>query len=513
MSKFYITTAIVYINNTPHLGFIYELTGTDVLARYHRMIGDETFFLTGSDEHSLNVERRAREEGLSTKDFSDRMAEVYRQIESRFQISYDRFIRTEDPDHVKGVQDFIERIKQHDDIYKGTYEGWYCTSCEEFKQDADLRDGFCLIHPTLKATYLKEENYFFALSRYQDRLLEHFEKHPQFVQPESRRNEILSIIRGGLRDFSISRSTVRWGVPFPGDDRHVVYVWGDALTNYITGVGYGSDPAKFKTWWPADLHVIGKDITRFHAIYWPAMLMAAGLPPPKRIWSHGFMTIHGEKMSKTRGNILDPGDAVQRFGVDGVRYLLLRELPFDRDGDISWETMTDRFNADLANDLGNFVYRTLSMLQRYFDGKVPAPDGDTVALDQQLRTAFERAIRGLDKHMKAVDFTAALDLIWQAVNRGNKYIEETAPWVLAKQSDQRKRLQTVMYNLVEAIRLTTYLIMPFMPETATKIAAQVKADPKASWATAREWGRLAPRTQTTLGGVLFPRIEKPEPVA
>src|SRR5438309_5895024 len=243
------------------------------------------------------------------------------------------------------------------------------------------------------------------------------------------------------------------------------------------------------------------------------MLMAAGLPTPKRIWSHGFMTIHGEKMSKTRGNILDPGDAVQRFGAESVRDLLLRELPFDRDGEISWETMTDRFNADLANDLGNFVYRTLSMLQRYFDGKVPAPDGDASALDKQLQTAFERAVRGQDKHLKALDFTGALDLIWEAVNRGNKYIEESAPWVLAKQSDQRKRLQTVMYNLVEAIRLTSYLISPFLPETATKIATQIKADPKASWTTAREWGRLAPRTQTALGGVLFPRIEKPEPVA
>jgi methionyl-tRNA synthetase len=513
MSKFYVTTAIVYPNAAPHLGFIYELVGTDVLARHHRMIGDDTFFLTGTDEHSQNVRRRAEEEGVSTEAFTARMAQLYRDIEARFSIAYDRFIRTEDDDHVLGVQAFITKLQQKGDIYKGHYEGWYCVSCEAFKSEADLKDGYCLVHPTLKAQWLKEENYFFRLSSYQDRLQQHIDKHPEFIQPETRRNEVLGWLRAGLQDFSISRSTIKWGIPFPGDPKHVVYVWGDALVNYVTGVGYGTDEAMFKRWWPADLHVIGKDITRFHCLYWPAMLMSAGVAVPKRVYAHGFLTVRGEKMSKSVGNTIDPLEAAVRFGHDAVRYLLLRELPFDRDGDISWETMVDRFNADLANDLGNFVYRTLSMLQRYFDGKVPAPDGDEAPVDKQLRTAFERAVKGQDKHLKALDFTGALDLIWEAVNRGNKYIEETAPWVLAKQSDQRKRLQTVMYNLVEAIRLTSYLIAPFLPETAGKVAAQVKADLKTPWATAREWGRLAPRTQTSLGGVLFPRIEKPEPVA
>jgi len=513
MSKFYVTTAIVYPNAAPHLGFIYELVGTDTLARYHRLAGDDTFFLTGTDEHSQNVRRRAEEEGIPTTEFASRMAQLYRDVEARFGISYDRFIRTEDPDHVRGVQAFISKLQARGDIYKGTYEGWYCVSCEAFKGEADLKDGYCLIHPTLKAQWLKEENYFFKLSGYQDRLQQHIDKHPDFVQPESRRNEVLGWLKTGLQDFSISRSTIKWGIPFPGDDKHVVYVWGDALVNYVTGVGYGNDEAKFKHWWPADLHVIGKDITRFHCLYWPAMLMSAGLAVPKRVYAHGFLTVRGEKMSKSVGNYIDPFEAVDRFGAEAVRYLLLRELPFDRDGDISWETMTDRFNADLANDLGNFVYRTLSMLQRYFDGKVPAPDGDATALDKQLRTAFERAVRGQDKHMKTLAFTGALDLIWDAINRGNKYIEESAPWVLAKQSDQRKRLQTVLYNLVEAIRLTAYLVSPFLPETAVKIAAQVKADLNTPWATARDWGRLAPRTQTSLAGVLFPRIEKPEPLA
>lgn len=513
MGKFYATTAIVYPNAAPHLGFIYELVGTDTVARYHRLTGDETFFLTGSDEHSQNVRRKAEEEGVSTADFTARMAQLYRSVEKTFSISYDRFIRTEDADHYQGVQAFIAKMQARGDIYKGAYEGWYCVSCEAFKQEADLKDGYCLIHPSLRAQWLKEENYFFALSRYQERLQQHIDKHPEFVQPETRRNEVLGWLKIGLQDFSISRSTIKWGIPFPGDPNHVVYVWGDALVNYITGVGYGTDEARFKRWWPADLHVIGKDITRFHCLYWPAMLMSAGVALPKRVYAHGFLTVRGERMSKSAGNYIDPLEAADRFGADAVRYLLLRELPFDRDGDISWETMVDRYNADLANDLGNFVYRTLSMLQRYFDGKVPAPDGDSTALDKKLQAAFEAAVRGLDRYVKALDFSSALTAVWEAINRGNKYIEESAPWVLARQSDQRKRLQTVMYNLVEAIRITSYLIAPFLPETSGKIALLVKADLKTPWATARQWGRLAPRTQTSLGEVLFPRLEKPEPVA
>jgi methionyl-tRNA synthetase len=513
MSKFYVTTAIVYPNAAPHLGFIYELVGTDALARFHRLMGEETFFLTGTDEHSQNVRRRAEEEGVSTEDFTARMAQLYRDVEAKFSISYDRFIRTEDSDHVRGVQAFIARLQAHGDIYKGGYEGWYCISCEAFKQEADLKDGYCLIHPTLKAQWLKEENYFFALSKYQERLQQHIDKHPEFIQPETRRNEVLGWLKEGLRDFSISRSTIKWGIPFPGDDKHVVYVWGDALVNYITGVGFGTDEALFKRWWPADLHVIGKDITRFHCLYWPAMLISAGVALPKRVYAHGFLTVRGERMSKSAGNYIDPLEAAERFGADAVRYLLLRELPFDRDGEISWETMTDRYNADLANDLGNFVYRTLSMLQRYFDGKVPAPDGDATPLDKKLQTAFEAAVRGLERHLKVIDFSSALTQVWEAINRSNKYIEESAPWVLARQSDQRKRLQTVMYNLVEAIRLSSYLISPFVPETAARIATQVRADLKSPWATARQWGKLAPRTQTALGEPLFPRIEKPEPVA
>jgi len=305
MSKFYVTTAIVYPNAAPHLGFIYELVGSDALARFHRLVGDDTFFLTGTDEHSQNVRRRAEEDGVSTAEFTARMARLYRDIEARFGISYNRFIRTEDPDHVHGVQAFIEKMQANGDIYKGAYEGWYCVSCEAFKQDADLKDGYCLIHPTLKAQWLKEENYFFKLSNYQERLQQHLEKHPDFIQPESRRNEVLGWLRAGLQDFSISRSTIKWGIPFPGDEKHVVYVWGDALVNYITGVGYGSDETMFKRWWPADLHVIGKDITRFHCLYWPAMLMSARVALPKRVYAHGFLTVRRRPLRR-RGGPLSP---------------------------------------------------------------------------------------------------------------------------------------------------------------------------------------------------------------
>jgi methionyl-tRNA synthetase len=512
MAKFYVTTAIAYINGPPGLHHIYEFVGADALARYHRMIGDDTFFLTGTDEHGQKVERAANAAGEGPRVFSDRMSALFRDAMARYQISYDRFIRTEDPDHARGVADLLAKVMAKGDIYKGSYEGWYCPSCEAFYEPVELNDGFCRVHPSVKAVWLHEQNYFFALSRYQDRLRQHIEKHHAFIQPETRRNEILGWLDRGLQDFSISRQTVKWGLPFPGDPSQVIYVWGDALVNYITGVGYGSDEEKFKHWWPAELHIIGKDILRFHVLYWPAMLMSAGLPLPRQVWGHGWLTTRGERMSKTAGTSIDPMEVANRFGVDGVRYLLLREAPFDRDADISWEGLLDRFNADLANDLGNFVYRSLSMMQRYFDGKVPAADGDANKLDVELRKAFEKAVKAIDKHMKQLGFSAALEEIWAAVNRGNKYIEETAPWVLARQSDQRKRLQTVMYNLAEAIRLTSYLISPFMPETARKIAAQVKADLKTPWASAQQWGAMAPRTQTSLGEVLFPRLEKPEPV-
>jgi methionyl-tRNA synthetase len=509
MSRFYITTAIVYSNNVPALHTLYEVTGTDAVARFHRLMGDETFFLTGTDEHGLKMERSAREAGKDPRQYTDEMAALYQQVEQAYHVSYDRFIRTTDPDHALAVDQFLRRMQQRGDVYRGTYEGWYCVGCEAFKMEDDLVGGVCPLHPSLKPAWIKEQNYFFALAKYQDRLLEHLTAHPEFVEPATRRNEILAAIRGGLRDFSISRSSVRWGIPFPGDSDHVVYVWGDALINYLTGVGFGSDESRFKQWWPANVHVIGKDISRFHCIYWPAMLMSAGLPLPKQVWVHGWITQKGERMSKTAGTSMDPMEVAQEFGSDAARYCILREVPFDRDGDISWESMTLRYNTDLANDLGNLVYRTLTMLQRYYDGKVPAPAEEAAALDRELRKVVEQGIRGFEKHLKAINLTEAMAGIWAGINRANKYIEQSAPWNLAKRSEDRKRLDTVMYNLVETIRLTAFLISPFMPETAEKIAVQVKIDLSTPWATAKKWGGLRPRTQTQLGEPLFPRIEKP----
>ncbi len=513
MAKYYITTAIAYVNDVPALHFIYELTGADVLARFHRLIGDETFFLTGVDEHSLNVERQARREGKDPQAYCDEMAAAYRRVEQAFGISYDRFIRTSDGDHVQSVNQFVRRLQEAGDIYPGTYKGWYCVSCEAFRPQEDLIDGRCPIHPGLQPTWLEEQNYFFALSRYQQRLLDHLHATPSFVEPESRRNEVLGMLRRGLQDFSISRSSVRWGIPFPGDPAHVVYVWGDALVNYVTGVGYATDETRFKRWWPANLHIIGRDIIRFHCIYWPAMLLSAGLPLPKQVYAHGWMTAKGERMSKSAGTGVDPMEVAREFGVDAVRYCLLREVPFDRDGDISWEGLTLRYNADLANDLGNLVFRTLTMLQRYFDGKVPAPSEEVATpLDRELRRVVEQNVRSFERHMKAVRLSDAAAAVWTGINRANKYIEQSAPWNLAKRSEDRKRLDTVMYNLVEVIRLTAHLISPFMPEAAAKIAAQVRAELSTPWTTARRWGGLQPRTQTRPAEALFPRIEKPKPV-
>ncbi len=514
MARYYITTAIAYVNDAPALHYLYELAGADALARFHRLIGDATFFLTGVDEHSLHVERAARRQGKDPLAYCDEMARIYQQVEAAYGISYDRFIRTTDADHVRAVNIFLERLRAKGDIYPATYEGWYCVSCEAFKAEDDLVEGRCPTHPTMKPEWIREQNYFFALSRYADRLLEHIDAHPEFIEPPAPRNEVVAMIRRGLRDFSISRSTVRWGIPFPGDPGHVVYVWADALINYLTGAGFSADDRRFRRWWPANVHVIGKDISRFHCVYWPAMLLSADLPLPRQVFVHGWLHQTGERMSKSAGTAIDPMEMARELGVDGIRYCLLREVPFDRDGDASREGLTRRYHTDLANDLGNLVYRTLTMMQRYYDGKVPSPSEEaTTPLDRNLRRTVEQSIRRFERQMKGTDLAGALASIWVAISRANKYVEQSAPWNLARRSEERRRLDTVMYNLVEVVRLAAYLISPFMPDTAQRLAAQLKADLKAPWRTARKWGGLRPRTQTQVGETLFPRLEKPDPVA
>ena len=508
MNKFYVTTAIIYVNALPHVGHAYELIATDTIARYKRMTGYDVFFLTGTDENSLNADRKARSLGIPTQQYVDEMAATIKEVWNKLNISYDDFIRTTEERHKRVCQEFFMRAYNKGDVYLGSYEGWYCVSCEAFYREEELVSGNCPVHGT-KPEWLQEKNYFFALSKYQDRLLKHIEENPGFIQPETRRNEVLSFIRSGLQDFSISRSSMRWGIPVPIDPTQVLYVWFDALINYVSGIGWLSDPARFEHYWPADLHIVGKDITRFHCIYWPAMLMAADLPLPKEVFGHGFVYLRGERMSKSLGTGLDPAAIVDEFGgPDSLRYYLLREVPFGRDGDFTWEGFIQRHNSDLANDLGNLLNRTVSMVNRYFGGVVPPPSGQQQPVDIELATLATDTFTTVETNMNALAFSDALVAIWQFVGRANKYVEESAPWVLAK--TDRERLSTVLYNLVESLRLIAYATYPFIPETAEKTAKQlgIALEIGKNWEQTQKWGGYQPGTKVTEKPVpLFPKKE------
>lgn len=518
MDKFYCTTAIIYVNALPHVGHAYEMIATDALARYKRLTGHDVWFLTGTDENSLNAERKARELGLEPQVYVDQMVEGIKEVWAKLDISYDDFIRTTDDRHKRGCQDFFMRVYNNGDIYKGRYEGWYCVSCEVFYPEGQLVEGKCPVHQTTPE-WMVEENYFFALSRYQERLLRYIAEHPDFIQPETRRNEIVSFIESGLEDFSISRSSTRWGIPTPTDPAQVIYVWFDALLNYVTAAGYPHDMPRFEYLWPADVHIIGKDITRFHCIYWPAMLMSAGLPLPRQVFGHGFIYLKGERMSKTRGNIVDPAGLVDEFGVDAIRYFLLREVPFGRDGDFVWESLVQRYNADLANDLGNLLNRSLTMLHKYFAGEVPAPsiEGD---LEKDVRRVAAEAVQKVERAMQAYQFSDALVSIWELVTRANRYIEEAAPWVLAKQVCQgrpsgqvdqvaEQRLASTLYCLAEVLRLLGHLVWPFIPEAAQKMADQLNVPLTigGDWAKTISWGGVVPGTRIGTPQPIFPRLE------
>jgi methionyl-tRNA synthetase len=475
--KHYLTTAIPYANTAPGLHTLYEVIGADVLARWHRMRGDETWFLTGTDEHSVNIAQRAEELGMDTRAFVDEQVAKFKEAEDRLLLTPDRFIRTSDADHAVASQEMVRRAHANGDIYLGRYEGWYCPS-EGFKAPSDLletSDGMkCPQHPNATLQYLTEDNWFFRLSAYQERLERHFAEHPDFVQPEFRRNEMLAFLRQGLEDFSISREGATWGIDFPIGTGHKIYVWFDALINYITGVGFPNDEAMFRKWWPADLHIIGKDIARFHTLYWPAMLWSAGLEAPKRVWVHGFMTLQGERMSKSRGNFFDPNAMVAALGVDGTRYATLREVPFDRDADVSWDTFLRRYNADLANDFGNLVNRALVMTDRYVEGKRQAPEAGTVPLAQEWGIAATRWREALE----ATLLHEALAALWGFVGAANRFVDAERPWVLAREAaagDERAaaRLRDVLGDLLEACRLVGLAAAPFMPETAVRLADQL----------------------------------------
>lgn len=504
---FYITTAIDYVNASPHIGTAYEKIAADFVARSRRLLGCDTRFLMGNDEHSVNVARAAAEQGMSPHAYCDQMETRFRQVWEHLNISFDDFIRTTEVRHAKAVRHLFETIHATGDIYKGKYKGYYCESCEAFKVEKELENGLCPLHRR-EPRWLEEENYFFALSRFQERLRQHIQEHPEFVQPEIRRNEVMNVIESGLEDISVSRSGVEWGIPLPIDPSHVVYVWFDALINYVSALEYPEDPhGTFRRFWPCDLHVIGKDITRFHCIIWPAMLMSAGVVLPKTVWAHGFVSVNGERLSKTLGNIIPPETVTARFGVDGFRYLFLREVPFNRDGDFSWEAYSDRYNADLANDLGNLLSRTLAMVKRYCDGNVPPLRVDDPA-DTPLLETLQSVVRDYLVHIESFAIHNALATTWSIIQQANRYIEDNKPWELAKSAEKRTRLETVLRNLLEVLRHVSVMVAPAMPVKAIEIRHQLGLPEDLSALRyaeelsleARDWARVQP------GNALFPRL-------
>lgn len=507
---FFITTAIDYANSTPHLGTAYEKIGADVIARYHRLCGEDVFFQMGNDEHSLNVEKRARETGQDPQAYCDEMARRFEDTWHTLDISYDRFIRTTEREHKEAVRKLLSRVQENGYIYQGHYEGWYCVSCEAFLQEKDLVNGECANHKR-KPEWIREQNYFFALSKFEEKLLAHIEANPDFAQPEIRRNEILNVIRGGLEDVSISRAGVTWGIPLPFDEQSVAYVWIDALINYITGAGYADDEARFASRWPANLHVIGKDITRFHCIIWPAILWAADLKPPEVVWAHGFVNLAGAKMSKTLGTVLDPVDVAGKVGVDALRYFLVAEVPFDRDGDFTWERVQDRCNADLANGIGNLLARTTAMIERYQEGIVRrTPDTQGVSEDFVRHARLEDALAGYHAGMSAMLASRALEEAWRIVHALDDFIAREKPFTLAKDPARAGEVSDILYVCAETLRLLAILVWPVIPAAASRMWSQLGLPgdvPAQRIPAALAWGGFPEGTRVTKGDPLFPRLE------
>ncbi|MDH5164209.1 methionine--tRNA ligase [Heyndrickxia sp. FSL K6-6286] len=508
---FYITTPIYYPSGNLHIGHAYTTVAGDAMARYKRLRGYDVMYLTGTDEHGQKIQRKAEEEGITPQAYVDNIVAGIQDLWNKLDISYDDFIRTTQNRHKEVVEKIFQRLVEQGDIYLDQYEGWYCTPCESFFTERQLVNGNCpdCGRPVEK---VKEESYFFKMSKYVDRLLKFYEENPEFIQPESRKNEMINnFIKPGLEDLAVSRTTFDWGVKVPGNPKHVIYVWIDALSNYITALGYGtSDDTKYQKYWPADVHLVGKEIVRFHTIYWPIMLMALDLPLPKKVFAHGWLLMKDGKMSKSKGNVVDPVTLIDRYGLDSLRYYLLREVPFGSDGVFTPEGFVERINFDLANDLGNLLNRTVAMINKYFDGEIPTYNGPINSFDEELVTVNMETIQKYEEAMEKMEFSVALASVWELISRTNKYIDETSPWVLAKDEEKQAELSSVMVHLAESLRIVAVLLQPFLTKTPTNIFEQlsIKDDELKNWESLNKFGSIPSGTKVVKKGEpIFPRLE------